>query len=77
MSKFLTKEEQEAKLKAIFQQFDTDNSGFITKENIVFAMQKLGRKLNEEELDDIMREHDANGDGKLVFDEFVQVFWDE
>jgi len=32
----------EQKMQAIFQQFDTDNSGKITKENIYFAMQKLG-----------------------------------
>ena len=32
----------EQKMQAIFQQFDTDNSGKITQENIYFAMQKLG-----------------------------------
>lgn len=30
------------RLQAIFQQFNTDNSGEITHENIKFAMQKLG-----------------------------------
>jgi len=32
----------EQKMQAIFQQFDTDNSGKITQENIYLAMQKLG-----------------------------------
>ena len=32
----------EHRLQAIFQQFDTDNSGQITHENIEHAMQKLG-----------------------------------
>ena len=29
-------------LKAIFSQFDTDNSGFITRDNIVTALDKMG-----------------------------------
>ena len=32
----------EQKLQAIFQQFDTDSSGYITHANIYYAMQKLG-----------------------------------
>lgn len=34
------------KLVAIFNQFDTDGSGFITRENIVAAMHKIGRDIN-------------------------------
>ena len=61
-------------MKAIFQQFDTDNSGFITKENIRYAMQKLGQELPAEEIDEILEEHDVTGDGKLSFDEFMRIF---
>jgi len=61
-------------MKAIFQQFDTDNSGFITKENIRYAMQKLGQELPPEEIDEILEEHDVTGDGKLSFDEFMRIF---
>lgn len=32
----------DTRLRAIFQQFDTDNSGFITEENLYYAFQKLG-----------------------------------
>lgn len=32
----------EQKLQVIFQQFDTDSSGYITHANIYYAMQKLG-----------------------------------
>lgn len=35
----------ESRLNAVFHQFDTDSSGKITKENIYFAMQKLGREV--------------------------------
>ena len=33
------------KLRAIFNQFDTDGSGNITKDNIVTAMNKIGRDI--------------------------------
>ena len=41
----------DSKLKAIFQQFDTDNSGVITAENIMLAMQKLGKDLKLQEVE--------------------------
>ena len=41
----------DSKLKAIFQQFDTDNSGFITAENIQLAMQKLGKNMSLTEVE--------------------------
>lgn len=36
----------DSRLKAVFQQFDTDNSGNITAENIKLAMQKLGKEIS-------------------------------
>lgn len=38
----------EQKLQAIFDQFDTDDSGYITHENIFFAMQKLGQSMTKQ-----------------------------
>ena len=35
----------DSKLKAIFKQFDTDNSGYITVDNICLAMQKVGKQM--------------------------------
>lgn len=46
------------KLRAIFNQFDTDASGSITRMNIVTAMNKMGREITQQELDEIMDEHD-------------------
>ena len=45
----------EQKLEAIFKQFDTDNSGFITHKNIYYAMQKLGQNMTEEEIDQVIK----------------------
>ena len=52
----------DSKLKAVFQQFDTDNSGVITAENIVFAMQKLGKEMNLNEVQTMISKHDVTGD---------------
>ena len=68
-------------MRAIFQQFDTDNSGFITRQNIKIAMEKMGRDISDEEIDNIMKEHDAGGNDQLEYDEFARIFmqdvWDK
>ena len=68
--KFLT----ESRLRAIFNQFDTDSSGKITKENIGLAMQKLGKNIDEVEINQMIKQHDITGDGMLSFDEFKHIF---
>ena len=40
----------ESRLRAIFQQFDTDNSNKITVDNIYYAMQKLGQEISKDEI---------------------------
>ena len=66
----------ESRLKAIFNQFDTDSSGKITEENIVLAMQKLGREISQSEVLEMITKHDVNGDGALNFSEFKAIFFD-
>ena len=41
----------ESNLEAIFNQFDTDSSGTITKDNIIMAMQKIGQEITQDDLD--------------------------
>lgn len=67
----------DSRLKAIFNQFDTDSSGKITQENIVLAMQKLGRDINEQEIQNIVKAHDKTGDGCLSFPEFKSIFFND
>ena len=55
----------EQKFNALFQQFDTDGSGNITAENIVSAMQMLGHEITQEELENIMDQHDLAKDGVI------------
>ena len=48
----------DSKLKAVFQQFDTDNSGCITAENIKLAMQKMGKEISLQEVQEMIKQHD-------------------
>ena len=65
----------DSKLKAIFQQFDTDNSGFVTAENIKLAMQKLGKQMSLTEVEQMIDQHDQTGDKKLSYQEFKNIFF--
>ena len=67
----------EQRLQAIFDQFDTDDSGYITHENIYFAMQKLGQSMTKQQIVEIIKQHDTEGDGKLSFEEFTAIFSDQ
>lgn len=44
----------DSRLRAVFNQFDTDASGKITRENIVLAMQKLGKELGQGEVEEMI-----------------------
>ena len=66
----------EDKLNAIFSQFDTDNSGTISRENIVTALTKMGHEITQAELDDAMKKHDLEENGVISKDEFKALFLD-
>ena len=66
----------EEKLNAIFQQFDTDNSGTISQANIVTALSKMGHEITQVEMDEIMKKHDLEHNGVLSKDEFKAIFLD-
>jgi Ca2+-binding EF-hand superfamily protein len=63
-------------LQALFNQFDTDNSGVITKANIISAFEKRSHSITKEELDEIMSEHDIAKDGVISYSEFRLLFLD-
>ena len=50
VSKILTNQ----KLTQIFNEFDMDNTGYITIQNIKEAMGKMGKRISQEEVEKIM-----------------------
>ncbi|KAK1360801.1 Calcium-dependent protein kinase [Heracleum sosnowskyi] len=52
-----------------FQHFDTDNSGYITRDELEAAMQKYGMG-DAATIKEIISEVDSDNDGKINYDEF-------
>jgi calmodulin len=71
MSKKVQTDENEKELREAFQVFDKDQDGFISPYELRFVMQNLGERLTEEEVVEMIREADLDGDGKVNFTEFV------
>ena len=54
-----------------FDLFDKDSSGTITTKELGTVMRNLGQNPSEEELKQLIREVDLNGDGTIDFKEFL------
>ena len=64
------------RLYALFKHFDTDNSDYITPDNIKEAFSQTGRELSAQQTRKILKDHDALGDGRLSFQEFKAIFFE-
>ena len=60
-------------IKYTFKVCDRDGNGYISKIELAHAMTHLGEKLTEEETTEIIREADIDGDGKVNYEEYVNV----
>ncbi|CAA6669159.1 unnamed protein product [Spirodela intermedia] len=60
-------------LKEAFRVFDKDQNGFISAAELRHVMTNLGEKLTDEEVDEMIREADVDGDGQINYEEFVKV----
>ncbi|CAN1270887.1 Calmodulin-like protein 8 [Linum perenne] len=58
-------------LKEAFKVFDRDQDGFISPNELREVMMDLGEKLTEAEAEQMIREADSDGDGKVNYDEFA------
>ncbi|KAL7087916.1 hypothetical protein ACP275_13G097500 [Erythranthe tilingii] len=66
----LSKEEIQG-LKAMFTNMDTDKSGTITYEELKDGLDRLGSKLSEAEVRQLMDAADVDGDGTIDYIEFI------
>ena len=63
--------EQIAEFKDGFILFDKDNNGSITSKELGVVMRSVGENPTEEELQEMIDEVDANGNGTIEFPEFL------
>lgn len=47
------------------QVFDRDNNGFISAAELRHVMTSIGEKLTDDEVDEMIREADQDGDGRI------------
>lgn len=64
-------EEEIIGLKEMFKSMDTDNSGTITYEELKAGLPKLGTKLSETEVRQLMEAADVDGNGTIDYIEFI------
>ncbi|KAK1257459.1 hypothetical protein QJS04_geneDACA023082 [Acorus gramineus] len=65
--------DSEEELKEAFKVFDKDQNGFISAAELRHVMTNLGEKLTDEEVDEMIREADVDGDGQVNYEEFVRM----
>ncbi|XP_035448475.2 uncharacterized protein LOC118274847 isoform X1 [Spodoptera frugiperda] len=65
-------EQEERELRDAFRVFDKHNRGYICASDLRAVLQCLGEDLSEEEIEDMIKEVDADGDGRIDFLEFVR-----
>lgn len=72
MHKILS-EEKLVELRCAFDLFDNDNDGKIDPAELGKAIQKMGQKLTEDDLKEMIKEVDSDYNGTIEFSEFVQL----
>merc|ERR1711884_727540 len=65
------------KLREAFKVFDRDGNGLIAAAELRHTMTRLGKTLTDEDVDEMIREADVNGDGQLNDQEFVKMMMDK
>jgi len=63
--------DQDQEMRDAFKVFDRDGSGSISAKELRHVMANLGEKMTDEEIDEMIREADIDGDGEIDYEEFV------
>ena len=65
--------DQSVEIEDAFKIFDRDGNGYIDAKEFKQVVTRMGNCLTNAEADEFMLEADLNGDGKLDFNEFMQM----
>mmetsp|Transcript_91681 Transcript_91681/g.245611 ORF Transcript_91681/g.245611 Transcript_91681/m.245611 type:complete len:157 (-) Transcript_91681:85-555(-) len=72
MAKKLQDTDSVEEMREAFMVFDRDKSGSVTASELKHVMNNLGEQVSDEEVENMIAEADADGDGELSFDDFLQ-----
>ena len=73
MAHRIADEKSEETLRAAFSVFDTSGDGFINAEEMRRIMMHMGEPVTLEDVEQVIRKVDKNGDGAIDYDEFTKV----
>ncbi|KAF4316304.1 hypothetical protein G195_010244 [Phytophthora kernoviae 00238/432] len=73
MARKMKDTDSEEEILEAFKVFDKDGNGFISAAELRHIMTNLGEKLTDEEVDEMIREADIDGDGQINYEEFVKM----
>ncbi|XP_063681917.1 calmodulin-like [Bolinopsis microptera] len=71
MIKYGTQKEDD--LKDAFKVFDQDNNGYIDAVELQTILSNMGENLPMDQVEDMIREADLNGDGLIDYEEFIKM----
>ncbi len=66
-------EEQEDTLQDSFKLFDRNNDGQITADDLYETLSKLGENISKEDIEEMIRTIDIDGDMAINYDEFIKM----
>eukprot|EP01084_Bolivina_argentea_P145913 255629_1 len=64
-------------IKKCFDSFDLDGNGFLCAAEIMRCFEQLGEKVTDQEIDEMIKMCDENGDGQIEFEEFQVMVYRE
>ena len=73
MARKMRDTDTEEELVDAFKVFDRDGNGLISAAELRHVMTNLGEKLTDEEVDEMIKEADIDGDGQINYEEFVRM----
>ncbi|XP_030854434.1 calmodulin-alpha [Strongylocentrotus purpuratus] len=71
MAKKMKDTDSEEDIREAFRVFDKDGNGYISAAELRHVMTNIGENLTIEEVDEMIREADVDGDGQVDYEEFV------
>ncbi|KAK9237244.1 hypothetical protein V1525DRAFT_404639 [Lipomyces kononenkoae] len=73
MARKMKDTDSEEEIKEAFRVFDRDNNGYISATELRHVMTSIGERLTDDEVDLMIKEADTNNDGRIDYNEFVQL----
>ncbi|CAN6287034.1 unnamed protein product [Urochloa humidicola] len=77
MARKLKDTDSEENLREAFSVIDKDQDGYISATELRQVMTNLGEKVTDQEVEEMMREADTDGDGRVSFEEFKRRMLDK